>query len=230
MSRVKRSKIAMKHRRNVLKAAKGYRFGRSKKEVEAKVALRHAGAHAFAHIKYTIPDLNCDYYGTSLHKWLSVPLGAGFLYVKREYIGKVWPLFGDEGRKEDDVLRLNHIGTHPVATDLAIANALDYYQMIGPERKEARLRYLQNYWTSKVRPMKHIILNTPADRARSCGIANVGVQGMKPGDLAKTLLDKYKIWTVAIDGANVHGCRITPNIYTTPNELDMFVKALSELK
>ena len=187
------------------------------------------GAHAFAHIKYSISDLNCDYYGTSLHKWLSVPLGAGFLYVKKDNIGKVWPLFGDEGRKEDDVLRLNHIGTHPVATDLAIINAIDYYQMVGPERKENRLRYLQNYWTSKVRPMKHIILNTPVDSQRSCGIANVGVKGMKPGDLAKTLLDKYKIWTVAIDGANVHGCRITPNIYTTPKDLDVFVKALSEL-
>ena len=188
------------------------------------------GAHAFAHIKYSISDLNCDYYGTSLHKWLSVPLGAGFLYVKKENIGKVWPLFGDEGRNEDDVLRLNHIGTHPVATDLAIINAIDYYQMVGPERKEDRLRYLQNYWTSKVRPMKHIILNTPVDSQRSCGIANVGVKGMKPGDLAKALLDKYKIWTVAIDGANVHGCRITPNIYTAPKDLDVFVKALSELK
>ena len=188
------------------------------------------GAHAFAHIKYSISDLNCDYYGTSLHKWLSVPLGAGFLYVKKDNIGKVWPLFGDEGRKEDDVLRLNHIGTHPVATDLAIINAIDYYQRVGSERKEDRLRYLQNYWTSKVRPMKHIILNTPVDSQRSCGIANVGVKGMKPGDLAKALLDKYKIWTVAIDGANVHGCRITPNIYTAPKDLDVFVKALSELK
>ncbi len=187
------------------------------------------GAHAFAHIKYSISELNCDYYGTSLHKWLSVPLGAGFLYVNKKNTGKIWPLFGDEGRKEDDVLRLNHIGTHPVGTDLAIANAIDYYLKIGADRKEARLRYIQNYWTSKVRPMKHIILNTPVDPKLSCGIANVGVQGMKPADLAKTLMDKYKIWTVAIDGANVHGCRITPNIYTTPKELDVFVKALSEL-
>lgn len=187
------------------------------------------GAHAFAHFMYSIQDLHCDYYGTSLHKWLSVPLGAGFLYVKKENIGKVWPLFGDEGRKDDDILRLNHTGTHPVAVHLAIENALDFYQKLGAERKEARLRYLQNYWTSKVRPMPHIILNTPADPARSCGIANVGVKNMKPGDLAKTLLEKYKIWTVAIDGASVHGCRITPNIYTTPQELDAFVQALSEL-
>ncbi|MEK6780913.1 MAG: aminotransferase class V-fold PLP-dependent enzyme [Bacteroidota bacterium] len=187
------------------------------------------GAHAFAHFKYSIADLNCDYYGTSLHKWLSVPLGAGFLYVRKENIGTLWPLLGDEGRKEDDVLRLNHIGTHPVGTDLAIADAIDYYQKVGPERKEARLRYLQNYWSGRVRPMKHIVLNTPADPQRSCGIANVGVKGMKPGDLAKTLLDKYKIWTVAIDGAGVQGCRITPNIYTTPTELDALVSALGEL-
>lgn len=188
------------------------------------------GAHAFAHLTFSIPDLHCDYYGASLHKWLSVPLGAGLLYVKKENIGKVWPLFGDEGRKEDDVLRLNHLGTHPVATHLAIANAIEYYQKIGAERKEARLRYLQNYWTSKVRSMPHIIVNTPTDPARACGIANVGVKNLKPAELAKTLLDKYKIWTVAIDYANVKGCRITPNIYTTPAELDTFVKALSELK
>jgi selenocysteine lyase/cysteine desulfurase len=187
------------------------------------------GAHAFAHIKYSIPDLHCDYYGASLHKWLSVPLGAGMLYVKKENIPSLWPLLGEEGRQEDDILRLNHIGTHPVATDLTIGNAIDYYMKIGAERKEARLRYLQNYWTKKVRPMKHIILNTPEDPSRSCGIANVGVVNIKPGDLAKLLLEKYKIWTVAIDGANVHGCRITPNIYTTPAELDVFVKALSEL-
>ncbi len=187
------------------------------------------GAHAFAHINYSISDLNCDYYGASLHKWLSVPLGAGMLYVKKENISKVWPLFGEEGRSEDDILRLNHVGTHPVATNLAIANAIEYYQKIGSQRKEARLRYLQSYWTSKVRNVKKVVVNTPVDPARSCGIANVGIVGMKPSDLAKVLLDKYKIWTVAIDGANVHGCRITPNLYTTLQELDRFVNALIEL-
>ena len=187
------------------------------------------GAHAIAHIQFNIPDLHCDYYGSSLHKWLSVPLGAGILYVKKENISKVWPLLADGERKEDDILRLNHIGTHPVHTDLAISNAIDYYQMIGPERKEARLRYLQNYWTSKVRNLSHVVLNTPVDPVRSCGIANVGIKGMKPGDLADLLLKKYKIYTVAIDGANVHGCRITPNVFTTIEELDTFVKALAEM-
>lgn len=188
------------------------------------------GAHAFAHIRYNIPDLGCDYYGTSLHKWLSVPLGAGFLYVKKDNIAKVWPLLADsDTRKPDDIGRLNHIGTHPVHTDLAIANAIDFYTTLGPERKEARLRYLQNYWTSKVRNLSHVVVNTPADQTRCCGIANVGIKAMKPGDLAKTLLDKYKIYTVAIDVANVQGCRITPNVYTTTEELDVFVKALGEL-
>ena len=101
--------------------------------------------------------------------------------------------------------------------------------MIGAERKEARLRYLQHYWSDKVRNMPHIILNTPADPARSCGIANVGIKGLKPKDLNDILLDKYRIYTVPIDGANVHGCRITPNVYTSTDDLDILVKALTEL-
>ena len=130
---------------------------------------------------------------------------------------------------KDDITHLAHTGTHPVATDLTIIDAIDFYNKIGSERKEARLRYLQNYWTLKVRSNKNIILNTPEDPKRSCGIANVGIQNMAPADMAKTLLDKYKIWTVAIDGQGVRGCRITPNVYTTTGELDAFVKALTEL-
>ena len=187
------------------------------------------GAHAFGHFKFSIPDLNCDYYGSSLHKWLSVPLGSGILYVKKENIGKVWPLLASGDIREDDISRLNHIGTHPAHTDLAIFNAIDYYNMIGAERKEARLRYLQHYWSDKVRNMPHIILNTPADPVRSCGIANVGIKEMKPRDLADVLFKKYRIYTVPIDGANVHGCRITPNVYTSTDDLDVLVKALTEL-
>jgi selenocysteine lyase/cysteine desulfurase len=187
------------------------------------------GAHAFAHIQFSIPDLHCDYYGASLHKWLSVPLGAGLLYVKKEHIPSIWPLLAPGEKAMDDIGRLNHTGTHPVHTLLALQNAIDYYEKVGADRKEARLRYLQNYWTDKVRSIPHVILNTPQDPTRSCGIANVGIKGMKPQELADTLLKKYKIYTVAIDGANVHGCRITPNIYTTTNELDVFVAALKAL-
>jgi selenocysteine lyase/cysteine desulfurase len=188
------------------------------------------GAHAFAHFQYKIPDLGCDFYGTSLHKWLSVPLGAGFLYVKKENIKEIWPLLGPgQDKKDEDIYRLNHTGTHPCHTDLTISDAIDFYQKLGPQRKEERLRYLQQYWSKKVRELPNVILNTPADDQRSCGIANVGIKGMKPADLAETLLKKYKIYTVAIDYANVHGCRITPSVYITPKDLDVLVKAIKEL-
>lgn len=188
------------------------------------------GAHAFAHIAFSIPDLHCDYYGTSLHKWLSVPLGCGFLYVKKENIPDLWPLLAGNSKLEDnDIVRLGHTGTNPVHTNLSIVNAIDYYLKIGAERKEERLRYLQRYWTDKVRNLENIIINTPVEMERSCGIANVGIKGMKPTDLADELMKKYKIFTVGIDTANVHGCRITPNIYTSTNDLDQLVKALREL-
>lgn len=187
------------------------------------------GAHTFAHLKFSIPHLGCDYYGASLHKWLSVPIGAGILYVKKEKANGLWSLMADWNMK-DDITHLAHTGTHPVATDLTILNAIEFYQKVGAERKEARLRYLQNYWTNKVRNLPHIQLNTPEDPHRSCAIANVGVKGMKPSDLADVLLKKYKIYTVAIDSATVQGCRITPNVYTSLSELDLFVNALIDLK
>jgi selenocysteine lyase/cysteine desulfurase len=188
------------------------------------------GAHTVGHIKFTIPELGGDFFGSSLHKWLSVPLGAGILWVKKEHISKIWPLLasGDHHDK-NDINRLNHTGTHPVHTDLTISDSIDFYNLIGAERKEARLRYLQYYWTDKVRGLPHIILNTPVDPARSCGIANVGIKSMKPADLGDILYKKYKIYTAPIDGVGVHGCRITPNVYTSTAELDVLVKALREL-
>ncbi len=196
---------------------------------ERGVEVMVDGAHVVGHFPFSIRELDCDYYGSSLHKWLSTPLGAGLLYVRKEKIPQIWPRFADWGRAEDDIRRLNHTGTHPVHTDLAVGNALEYYWRLGPERKEARLRYLQNYWTDQVRDLPHIVLNTPAERHRACAIANVGIKGMNPHDMADTLLKKYRIWTVAIDGAGVHGCRITPNVYTTTKELDVFVGALREM-
>lgn len=187
------------------------------------------GAHAIAHFQFKISELNCDYYGSSLHKWLSAPLGAGLLYVNQKKMPELWPLIVGWEKDPNKILRISHTGTHPAHTDLTIEDSIDYYNMIGAERKEARLRYLQQYWTSRVRNIPRIILNTPEDPARSCGIANVGIEGIKPGDLAKRLLDEHKIFTVAIDGANVFGCRITPNVYTSTNELDVFVKALKKL-
>ena len=187
------------------------------------------GAHAVAHFQFKISDLNCDYYGSSLHKWLSTPLGAGLLYVRKEKMPDIWPLIVGWEKDPYKMLRISHTGTHPAHTDLTISDSIDYYNMIGAERKEARLRFLQEYWTSRVRNHPKIIVNTPADPTRVCGIANVGIEGIKPGDLAKRLLEEHKIFTVAIDGANVFGCRITPNVFTSLEELDLFVAALKKM-
>ena len=190
------------------------------------------GAHAFAHFDYRIPDTGADYYAASLHKWLGCPLGTGILYVKKERIPALWPIYGDWRMTDDtDIMKLNHTGTHPVHTDLAIEHAIAFHNTIGIQRKEARLRYLQNYWTSKVRALQRVYMNTPSEPARACGIANVGIKGVTPADLAKTLFDKYRIWTNAVDtpSAGVQGVRVTPHVFIQPKELDVLVKAISEI-
>jgi len=187
------------------------------------------GAHCVGHIDVNIKDLDCDYYGSSLHKWLSAPLGTGLLFIKKNKISKIQPLFAGHNNEINSILRLNHIGTHPVHSDLAINDAIDYLESISLEKKENRLRYIQRYWSDKVRDKKNIIINTPSEDFRSCGIANVGVKNIKPADLADILFTKYGIFTVPIDYANVKGCRITPNIYTNEKELDYFVDSILKI-
>lgn len=187
------------------------------------------GAHCVGHIPVDLESLNCDYYGSSLHKWLSTPLGAGILYVRKSHIPKIWPLLAQHKVETDDIIRLNHTGTHPVHTDLAIDSAIDYLEMIGLERKTERLRYLQRYWSEQLRGVEHVVINTPQEITRSCGIANVGISHLKPSRLAEVLLEEFGIFTVAINYANVKGCRITPNVYSTTEELDRFVSAIKTL-
>ena len=187
------------------------------------------GAHCVGHFDFSIDDFNCDYYGSSLHKWLVTPLGAGLLYVNKNKTHRIWPLLANGNTDKTDIKRLNHIGTHPVHTDLAISNSIDYLKWIGMERKEKRMRFLQRYWSDKLRNVKNVIVNTPKDIERSCGIGNVGLTNMSPSRMEDLLFEKYNIFTVAIDYANVKGCRISPNIFTTTEELDSFVKAVKEM-
>ena len=187
------------------------------------------GAHCVGHIDVDIKDLNCDYYGSSLHKWLSAPLGTGLLFVKKEKISKIEPILAGHVHQRDNIMRLNHIGTHPVHSDLAINDAIDYLESIGIERKQNRLRYIQRYWSDKLRFKNNIIINTPTEIQRSCGIANIGVKNKTPDELSKILFNEYSIFTVAIDYANVKGCRITPNIYTSEEELDYFVESIIKI-
>lgn len=186
------------------------------------------GAHCIGHFEFNIEDLNCDYYGSSLHKWLAAPLGTGMLYIKKEHQESIWPLFA-EHEGANGIERLNHTGTHPVYHDLSIRNAMAYYTKLGGERKEKRLRYLQNYWTDKVRNHAKIKVNTPEESERACAIANVGIEGLPPLEMSKRLFKEHGIWTVAIDTANVQGCRITPNVFTTTEELDVLIKGLYHL-
>ena len=187
------------------------------------------GAHCVGHFDFSIDDFNCDYYGSSLHKWLATPLGAGLLYVNKNKTHRIWPLLANGNTDKSDIKRLNHIGTHPVHTDLAISNSIDYIKWIGMERKENRMRFLQRYWSDQLRNIKNVVVNTPIDMQRSCGIGNVGLTNMSPSKMENILYDKYNIFTVAIDYANVKGCRISPNIFTTTEELDIFVKAVKEM-
>ena len=187
------------------------------------------GAHCVGHFDFSIDEFNCDYYGSSLHKWLATPLGAGLLYVNKNNTHKIWPLLANGNTNKKDIKRLNHIGTHPVHTDLAISNSIDYTNWIGMKKKEKRLRYLQRYWSDKLRTIENVIVNTPKDLNRSCGIGNVGLSNMSPSQMSNVLFEKYKIFTVAIDYANVKGCRISPNIFTTTNELDQFISAVKEM-
>jgi selenocysteine lyase/cysteine desulfurase len=188
------------------------------------------GAHAVGHFPVDVKALNCDYYGSSLHKWLSAPIGSGLLYVKQDKIKKIFPRFAgySEGNPED-ISYLNHTGTNPVHINLGILDAIEYLTRLGLERKTARLRYLQHLWTDAVRDLPNIEIHTPKDMERSCAIASVIVKGMNPKEMAKHLLEKYRIWTVGFTVGNINGCRITPNIYTTKKEIEVFVKALKEM-
>lgn len=189
------------------------------------------GAHAFAQLDFRLPDLGVDYYAASMHKWLGVPLGAGLLYVRKDRIAGIWPLFGDAGFADDDIRKLNHTGTHPCHTDLAIEDAIAFHERIGTPKKEARLRWLQEYWTTRVRAIPKVVLNTPTDPARTCAIANVAITGMPPGVFAKRLMDEHRIFTVAINRpeAGIAGVRITPHLFTSTSELDALVAAILAL-
>jgi len=176
-----------------------------------------------------LKGLNCDYYGSSLHKWLAAPLGNGLLYIEDKRIASLWPLLADYIEDRSNILRLNHLGTHPAYITLGVKDAIDYLNVIGLKRKEERLRFLRTYWMDALKDVPNVVINTPWDPHRACGIGNIGLSNMSPGVMAQRLLDEHGVFTVAIDYANVHGCRITPNVFTTTAELDHFITAIKTL-
>ena len=187
------------------------------------------GAHAFAHFPYTAADLGCDYYGTSLHKWLLAPIGTGFLYVRREHIASLWPLTPAAASKQNDIRKFEEIGTHPAANHNAIAEALTFHEGIGIERKAARLRYLRDRWAKRLAQHPKVRIHTNLDPAHSCAIGNVQVTGIPAGELVSHLWAKWRIIATPIVHAEYEGIRVTPNVYTTLEEVDTFAGAMEEI-
>ena len=184
------------------------------------------GAHSFAHIEFTVPDLHGDYFGSSLHKWLASCIGTGFLYVKKEKIKKLYPLFAAPDPSSEDIRKFENLGTRPFFIEQATGKAIDFHEMIGIQRKEKRLFFLKNYWMEKVKNNPDVSLSTSMQPGFGCAIGMVSVKGKKAVDLENFLFDKFKIHSVAIDWENLHGVRITPNVYTSTKDLDGLVEGI----
>ncbi len=187
------------------------------------------GAHAYAHFEFKHEDLDCDYYGSSLHKWLLAPHGTGLLYVRKEKINSLWPLMAATEKQDNDIRKFEEIGTHPAANYLAIADALTFHQGVGAKRKEERLRYLTHYWANKLLTHDRIKLNTSLDPAYSCAIGNVQIEGVDTVKLKQYLWTEHRIIVVPIMHKEFQGLRVTPNLYTTIEELDRFVDAMEHV-
>ncbi|MCL4811965.1 MAG: aminotransferase class V-fold PLP-dependent enzyme [Vicinamibacteraceae bacterium] len=186
------------------------------------------GAHAFAHFPFALRDLGCDVYGTSLHKWLSAPIGTGFLYVRREMIPRIWPLTPATPDRDDNIRKFEEIGTHPAAGHNAIAEALVFHETIGVERKAARLRYLRERWSAPMRELPGVRMLTSDDPEMACGLGNVSIEGTDPGKLTAHLWERYRILATPIKHEEYQGVRVTPHVYTTLQDLDIFVGAMKE--
>jgi len=184
------------------------------------------GAHSFAQFDFKQKDLGCDYFGTSLHKWLYSPKGTGLLYVKRDKIEKLWPLMAAESKQAADIRKFEEIGTHSAAPKLAIGESLLFHNGIGGKRKEARLRYLSRYWMNRLKDVPKVRFNTSFDPNQSCAIANINIEGTDPSAIGSYLFSKHHIFTTPIVHEEFKGIRITPNVYTTLGELDRFCELM----
>jgi len=187
------------------------------------------GAHSFAQFDFKRDDLGCDYFGTSLHKWLYAPKGTGMLYVKKDKIPKIWALMASEDKNRNDIRKFEEIGTHSAAMRLAIGEAILFHNALGAKRKEARLRYLSRYWMNKLKDVPKISFNTSFDENQSCAIANFKIEGINHYEIGSNLMSKHKIFTTPIQHEEFTGIRITPNVYTTIWELDRFCDVVTKI-
>jgi len=187
------------------------------------------GAHSFGLLDFKIPDLHCDYFGTSLHKFLSAPIGSGMMWIKKEKIENVWPMVCGDKPHDGDIRKFEDLGTRSFPIEQGIGEAVNFHEGIGSKRKEERIRFLKNYWASKVQHIPKVKLHTSLNAKYSCAICGVSIDGMTPGQLDSSLFEKYKIHTVGIVWENISCVRVTPHVYTTLNDLDKLVGAIGEI-
>ncbi|MFA6085702.1 aminotransferase class V-fold PLP-dependent enzyme [Mucilaginibacter sp.] len=187
------------------------------------------GAHSFGLLDFKIPDLHCDYFGTSLHKFLSAPVGSGMMWIRKDHIEKIWPLTCNSEPRSADIRKFETLGTRSFPIEQAIGEAINFHEAIGSKRKEERIRYLKNYWAQKAQQIPKVKIHTSLKSEYSCAICGVSVDGMTPQELDAALFGKYKIHTTAIVWENISCVRITPHVYTRLADLDKLVKALGEI-
>ena len=187
------------------------------------------GAHSFGLMDFKIPDLHCDYFGTSLHKFLSAPIGSGMLWIKKEKIENVWPMVCGDKPHDGDIRKFEDLGTRSFPIEQGIGEAINFHEGIGSKRKEERIRFLKNYWASKVQHIPNVKLHTSLNAKYSCAICGVSIDGMTPGQMDSALFEKYKIHTVGIVWENISCVRVTPHVYTSLNDLDKLVNAIEEI-
>lgn len=187
------------------------------------------GAHSFGLIDFKIPDLGADYFGTSLHKFLSAPIGSGMLWIKKDKIKNIWPLVCNDKPESDDIRKFETLGTRSFPIEQAIGEAINFHNAIGGERKQKRIHYLKNYWAAAVKKNPKVKIHTSLDPAYSCAICGVSINGMTPAELDSQLFNKYKIHTTNIVWENVSCVRVTPHVYTKLKDLDKLIKAIEEI-
>ena len=187
------------------------------------------GAHSFGLMDFRGPDLQCDYFGTSLHKFLSAPIGTGMMWVRQDKIEKVWPLTCNEKPRSGDIRKFETLGTRSFPLEQGIGEAINFHEGIGAKRKEERIRYLKDYWASRVQNVKKVKLHTSLNSKYSCAICGVSIEGMTPAELEAALFNKYKIHAVGIEWENISCVRVTPHVYTPLGDLDKLVRAIETL-
>lgn len=186
-------------------------------------------AHSFAHIDYKISDFNCDYFGTSLHKWLCAPFGTGMMYIRKEHIEKTWPLFPTDKPQNGDIRKFEALGTRSFAPEQAIGQAIDFHNAIGSRRKQERLHYLKTYWCNAVTKNPRVKLHISLKPEYSCALGTFSIDGLAPGDIVNKLFNDYQIHVVPIVWENVSAVRVTPHVYTTTRDLDRFIDAVAKI-